>query len=105
MNKKTHFWTPGELMQVKEAISKFKNGRKAAEFLHKVFQHRSYAAIYQKVLSLKARTVKQTKTTTVTTPAAAIPTEPKGITVPKGFTFDINPSRAVLFEDHVRLYF
>jgi hypothetical protein len=29
----------------------------------------------------------------------------KGVNIPKGFTFDIKPSKAVMFSDHVRLYF
>jgi hypothetical protein len=29
----------------------------------------------------------------------------KGVTIPAGFTFDIKPTRAVMFTDHVRLYF
>lgn len=28
-----------------------------------------------------------------------------GFTIPQGFTFDIKPSKAVMFKDHVRLYF
>jgi hypothetical protein len=31
--------------------------------------------------------------------------EEKGITIPAGFTFDIQPKRAVMYTDHVRLYF
>jgi hypothetical protein len=29
----------------------------------------------------------------------------QGVTIPKGFTFDIKPSKAVMYSDHVRLYF
>lgn len=29
----------------------------------------------------------------------------KGVTLPAGFTFDIKPTRVVMFTDHVRLYF
>jgi hypothetical protein len=31
--------------------------------------------------------------------------EEKGITIPAGFNFDIQPKRAVMYTDHVRLYF
>jgi hypothetical protein len=38
-------------------------------------------------------------------PSSKAKQEAKGVVIPKGFTFDIKPSKAVMFEDHVRLYF
>ena len=106
MGNKINFWTPGELNVVRETISKFKSTRRACKHLHAAFQHRSYAAIYQKVWAMRTKMDNEVSVTPVTTiTATATPAEPKSITVPKGFTFDITPSRAVLFEDHVRLYF
>lgn len=96
------FWTISEDNALRTCIAKFKTDTEAASWAAEKFG-RTISSVYQRIMRIKkgeamtyrelpAKQVKRTKSD-------------NGIMIPKGFTFDITPSKAVMFEDHVRLYF
>jgi hypothetical protein len=113
---KFRFWTSTEDNALRTCISKFKNDAEASRWASKKFD-RTEASVYQRILLLKsgkeitynmlnrskaAKEVVKVVVQKELTPQVALE---KGFNIPKGFTFDISPSRAVMFENHVRLYF
>jgi hypothetical protein len=103
------FWTPSEDNALRTCLSKFKNDWQASKWAGEKFG-RTTEAVYQRVLLIRSGkeiTYKEHSSDKVVVkkeqPKGG--TIQKGVTIPKGFTFDIQPSRAVMFEDHVRLYF
>lgn len=113
---KFRFWSSTEDNALRTCIGKFKNDVKASTWASKKFG-RTESSVYQRILLLKSgkeisynmlnrsKAAKQIAKVVVEkkpTPQVALE---KGVNIPKGFTFDIQPSRAVMFEDHVRLYF
>jgi hypothetical protein len=99
------FWTISEDNALRTCLVKFKNDFQAAKWAAGKFD-RSVASVYQRILLIKSGkeiTYKEVKSEN-STPVKKTKSQ-EGIMLPKGFTFDIQPTRAVMFEDHVRLYF
>lgn len=97
MRRTVKFYTRQEEKRMLEVYKTCKTQTEAAKKLSKELK-RPACVIQLKISNLlkkngirKHRTNKQN--------------EPKGVTIPAGFTFDIKPSKAVMFADHVRLYF
>lgn len=93
------FWTSSEDNALRTCLAKFKNDMQAAKWAAGKFE-RSVGSVYQRIMLIKSGkeiTYKELK------PVRQV--KEKGINIPKGFTFDIKPTKAVMFEDHVRLYF
>jgi hypothetical protein len=103
---KVRFWTPSEDQMLRTCIAKFKSGNAAATWAAPKLG-RTAASVQQRISFLtynlnptyrKPREQKQ--------PVVKVKNnEQKGVTIPQGFTFDIKPNRAVMYSDHVRLYF
>ena len=116
---KFRFWSSTEDNALRTCIGKFKNDVKASRWAARKFD-RTESSVYQRIMLLKSgkeisydmltrsKALKEAKEAAKLVvqkePTPQIPLE-KGVSIPKGFTFDIQPSRAVMFEDHVRLYF
>jgi hypothetical protein len=98
------FWTRSEDNALRTCLSKFKNDYQAAKWAAEKFD-RTVEAVYQRILIIKSGKVIVYKEAKAETPVVKKAKEEQGVTIPKGFTFDIQPTRAVMFEDHVRLYF
>lgn len=98
---KFKFWTISEDNALRTCLSKFKNDASAAKWAAEKFQ-RSVGSVYQRIVLIKSGkqiTYKERKIKTVKEPKS------DGFNIPEGFTFDIKPSKAVMFKDHIRLYF
>ena len=111
---KFRFWSSTEDNALRTCIAKFKNDVKASRWASRKFG-RTESSVYQRIQLirsgkeitykiLKPKEVAKVEVTKVETKPELL-TQDKGINIPKGFTFDISPSKAVMFEDHVRLYF
>ena len=117
---KFRFWCSTEDNALRTCISKFKNDSKASRWASKKFG-RTESSVYQRIqlirsgkeitynMLLRSQAVKEAANDSAKVVVQKEPTPQvvleKGVNIPKGFTFDISPSRAVMFEDHVRLYF
>ena len=104
---KIKFWTNSEDSMLKTCMTKFKNGNTVAKWAAPKL-NRTESSVQQRVSFLtynpnpKYRVPGEKRTYA---PRVQKPTESKGIAIPQGFTFDIKPSKAVMYSDHVRLYF
>jgi hypothetical protein len=107
---KLRVWTPSEDNALRTCMVKFKNATAAAEWAAPKLG-RTKASIQQRLSLLKYVTPKyptRVKKNTEIVKKAVVETnvkEQEGVTIPQGFTFDIKPTRAVMYSDHVRLYF
>jgi hypothetical protein len=114
---KFRFWSSTEDNALRTCISKFKNDVKASRWAARKFD-RTESSVYQRIQLLRSgkeityNMLNRVKDAAKDAAKLAVQKEPtpqvaleKGVNIPKGFTFDIQPSRAVMFEDHVRLYF
>ena len=90
------FYTPSEEKRMIEVYKTSKNQVEAARILAKEFG-RNVGNVQVKLSTLLRKGG--------STNRSAKKNESKGVAIPKGFTFDIIPSKAVMFADHVRLYF
>lgn len=103
MKRTFKFWTPSEDNMLKTCMSKFNSYYKAAQWACTKLD-RSQVSVYSRIIFLS-----QNPTPTYRPERKTLPSvkkqEKKGINIPAGFTFDIKPSKAVMFQDHVRLYF
>ena len=98
------FWTISEDNALKTCITKFKTDMEAAIWAAEKFD-RTVSSVYQRITFIrqgKEFTYKEKKAET--TPVKRIKSN-EGVVIPAGFTFDIAPKRAVMYTDHVRLYF
>ena len=104
--RKFKFWSSTEDNALRTCISKFKNDVKAAKWASKKLD-RTVASVYQRINLIKSgKEIKYKILNEVPKPIVdVVVNEEKGLNIPKGFTFDIVPSKAVMFVDHVRLYF
>jgi hypothetical protein len=117
---KLRVWTPSEDNALRTCMAKFKNATAAAEWAAPKLG-RTKASIQQRLSLLKyvtpkyptraKKNIEVVKKAVVETPIIETPVvetnvkEQEGVTIPQGFTFDIKPTRAVMYSDHVRLYF
>jgi hypothetical protein len=102
-------WTVSEDNALRTCMAKFKNASAAAEWASPKLG-RTKSSIQQRLSLLKYVTPTYSKPgkKSVAVKKAVVETSVKqqeGITIPQGFTFDIKPNRAVMYSDHVRLYF
>jgi hypothetical protein len=93
MRKSSWFYTTEQEKRMLEVYKASKNQMDASRKLAKEM-NKNVASVQVK-LSKIIRGISSTRTSKVE----------KGVTIPKGFTFDIKPSKAVMYSDHVRLYF
>lgn len=91
MKRKIRFYTEKEEKRMLEVYKTSKNQSAASRILAKEFG-RNLQGVQVKLSLLLRKQGKPEK-------------KEKGINIPAGFTFDIKPSKAVMFQDHVRLYF
>lgn len=99
---KFKFWTISEDNALRTCLSKFKNDASAAKWAAEKFE-RTVGSVYQRIILIKSGkqiSYKERKIKTVK-PSK----KDNGFNIPEGFTFDIKPSKAVMFKDHIRLYF
>jgi hypothetical protein len=112
---KLRVWTPSEDNALRTCMAKFKNATAAAEWAAPKLG-RTKASIQQRLSLLKyvtpkyptraKKNIEVVKKAVVETPVVETNVrEQEGVTIPQGFTFDIKPTRAVMYSDHVRLYF
>ena len=99
MKNKFKFWTSEEDSLLLKTHEKCQSQSETARILE-VKLGRNFYAIQGRVSKLlsnpnKVKYVRIKKSNDKT----------KGVTIPKGFTFDIQPSKAVMFKDHIRIYF
>jgi predicted transcriptional regulator len=93
MKKTTNwFYTPAQEKRMIEVYKTSKNQAEASKKLATELK-RNPGTIQVKLSKLLRGDVSKRKQ------------EPKGVLIPQGFTFDIKPTKAVMFQDHVRLYF
>jgi hypothetical protein len=98
------FWTISEDNALRTCITKFKTDVEAAKWAAEKFD-RTVSSVYQRITFIKQgkeftyREQKAEKTPVKKTKSN------EGVVIPAGFTFDIAPKRAVMYTDHVRLYF
>lgn len=107
-------WTVSEDNALRTCMAKFKNASAAAEWASPKLG-RTKSSIQQRLSLLKYVTPTYSKPgkKSVAVKKAVVETpvvetsvkQQEGITIPQGFTFDIKPNRAVMYPDHVRLYF
>jgi hypothetical protein len=102
--KTIKFWTISEDNALKTCISKFKTDMEAAIWAAEKFG-RTVSSVYQRITFIKqgrefTYREKKAETTSVKRTKSN-----EGVVIPAGFTFDIQPKRAVMYTDHVRLYF
>ena len=105
-------WTTKEVTLAKQTLKLMSgNQTKAARILSEKLD-RPVASIQVKLCllakkhpSLRKKTVNVKKTVVKTPVVETNIKDQDGIAVPQGFTFDIKPNRAVMYSDHVRLYF
>ena len=103
MKRTIKFWTPSEDNMLKTCMVKFKNNRQAAIWAAEKLG-RTMNAVYLRIEKLSENPTPEYRRMRTKT-SYAKKQEVKGINIPAGFTFDIKPSKAVMFQDHVRLYF
>lgn len=94
MKRTVKFWTDKEINRIKEVYKQCNSQIETGRTLQKELG-RTAAAIQMRASKIfgksgASRTPRQEK---------------KGVNLPAGFTFDIKPTRVVMFNDHVRLYF
>jgi len=92
---KIRFYTPQEEARMLEVYKTSKNQAQASIVLAKEFK-RKVGNVQVKLSNLLRQRGESNR---------KAKEESKGITIPQGFTFDIKPNRAVMYSDHVRLYF
>jgi hypothetical protein len=92
---KIRFYTSQEEKRMLEVYKTSKNQAQASVVLAKEFK-RSLGSVQVKLSNLLRQRAESTRKSKE---------ESKGVTIPQGFTFDIKPNRAVMYPDHVRLYF
>jgi hypothetical protein len=97
MRRKFRFYTPEEVKRMLEVYKACGNQTEAARKLTKELNRPVH--LIQVKLSLLLKNNGTAKR------SSKGQNDPKGVTIPAGFTFDIKPSKAVMFNDHVRLYF
>jgi hypothetical protein len=92
---KIKFYTPEEEARMLEVYKTSKNQAQASIILAKEFKRKigNVQVKLSNLLRKRAESVRKSRE------------ESKGINIPQGFTFDIKPNRAVMYPDHVRLYF
>lgn len=91
MKRTIRFYTQAEEKRMLQVYKTSKNQADASRILAKEFG-RNLQGVQVKLSMLLRKEGKPVK-------------KEKGINIPAGFTFDIKPSKAVMFKDHVRLYF
>jgi hypothetical protein len=98
--KKVKFYTAEDQ---KRMIEVYKNSENQAEASRKLAKElkRNVGSIQVKLSQL----LRTSGTITSRSRKEENKEQNKGVLIPKGFTFDIKPSKAVMFSDHVRLYF
>lgn len=101
MKRTIKFWTSEEDKAINTCMGKFNGLREASEWLSPRI-NRTPKAIYVRMCNMK---LNNGKVVGYKKPERSPKVENKGINIPSGFTFDIKPSKAVMFTDHVRLYF
>jgi len=94
MKRTIKFWTDKELKRVKEVYNQCKSQIQTGLILEKELG-RTSAAIQMRASKMFGSSG----------PSRMSRKEKKGVNLPTGFTFDIKPTRVVMFTDHVRLYF
>lgn len=93
------FWTEEEDKAIRTCISKFDNLGEACKWLAPKLD-RTEKAIYVRMCNMKLNAGKFV----AYKKSKRAKTESQGIAIPKGFTFDFTPTRAVIYSNHVRLY-
>jgi hypothetical protein len=92
MKKTIRFWTREEEQRLLNVYKNCKTQTEAARKLTGEFKRPAHCIQIKLSLLLRKNDAKKQELQ-------------KGVTIPAGFTFDIKPTRAVMFTDHVRLYF
>jgi hypothetical protein len=101
---KVKFWTPEEDSIVKNALEKFESGLSAAKWAAPKLG-RTVASVQLRTSRIARGMDISYRTARVKKTVVKKENVNKGVNIPKGFTFDIQPKRAVMYTDHVRLYF
>ena len=94
--KRKFFWSPSELKAAKTCIEKFSNINDAANYLAPKI-NRSVGTVVQQMYKIK----NADNPKNVNKPKLQL----ESIKLPQGFNFELHPSKAVMYQDRITIYF